>query len=93
MENGIMTFSIPTSRLMRKVRQLKIRFKYHQFSLPTMEFDDFDLEDSNVVMRKVKCKYCGRYFELSEEIQLNPDTGEYEYICPNCAKRFLKEDT
>jgi DNA-directed RNA polymerase subunit RPC12/RpoP len=57
-----------------------------------MEFEDFDIEEPPRMVR-VKCKYCGRYFELAEEVQLNPETGEYEYICPNCAKKFGKNQT
>lgn len=56
-----------------------------------MEFEDFDIEEPRG-MKRVKCKYCGRYFELAEEVQLNPETGEYEYICANCAKKFEKNE-
>lgn len=54
-----------------------------------MEFEDFDIGEP-VGMKRVKCKYCGRYFELAEEVKLNPETGKYEYVCPSCAKKFGK---
>ena len=40
--------------------------------------------------QRVKCKYCDHITELAEEIRLNPETGEYEYVCPNCARMFAR---
>lgn len=41
---------------------------------------------------KVECKYCGSFIELSKAIKLNVETGEYEYLCTNCALKFEKKD-
>ena len=41
---------------------------------------------------KVECKYCGAFIELSKAIKLNAETGEYEYICTNCALKFESKD-
>jgi DNA-directed RNA polymerase subunit RPC12/RpoP len=39
---------------------------------------------------KVECKYCGSFIDLSKAIKLNVETGEYEYLCTNCAIKFKK---
>ncbi|WP_455392491.1 hypothetical protein [[Eubacterium] cellulosolvens] len=41
---------------------------------------------------KVECKYCGSFIELSKAVKLNTETGEYEYLCSNCAIRFEDSD-
>lgn len=40
---------------------------------------------------KVECKYCGSYIDLNKAIKLNVETGEYEYLCTNCAIKFKKD--
>jgi DNA-directed RNA polymerase subunit RPC12/RpoP len=41
---------------------------------------------------RIECRYCGRVLEMSEEVKMNLETGEYEYVCPSCAKMFSKEE-
>ena len=52
------------------------------------EEEDFEGSPPPSPPLKIKCKYCGHILELREEIKYDPDTGEYFYICPNCAKRL-----
>jgi DNA-directed RNA polymerase subunit RPC12/RpoP len=44
----------------------------------------------------VECTYCGSLIELSKAVKLNIETGEYEYVCVNCAikwdKKYPKHD-
>lgn len=53
-----------------------------------MDNDMEGFEPTKPPLIKVKCKYCGRYFEVAKEVQLNPETGEYEYTCPHCSRKF-----
>jgi DNA-directed RNA polymerase subunit RPC12/RpoP len=39
---------------------------------------------------EVECKYCGSFIEMSKAVKINLDTGEYEYLCDNCALKFAK---
>jgi DNA-directed RNA polymerase subunit RPC12/RpoP len=41
-----------------------------------------------VEMEDVPCKFCGSLIELSKAVQLNPESGEYEYACVNCAIKW-----
>ena len=40
----------------------------------------------------VECTYCGSIIELSKALKINIETGEYEYICVNCALKWDKKD-
>ena len=55
--------------------------------------DEEDFEEYEESRRpvKIKCKYCGHYFEMKEEVRIDPKTGEYVYVCPNCAKKLEKD--
>lgn len=39
----------------------------------------------------VECTYCGSVLEMSKAVKVNIETGEYEYLCDNCALRFKKK--
>jgi len=39
---------------------------------------------------EVECNYCGSFIEVSKAVKINLDTGEYEYLCDNCALKFAK---
>ena len=55
-----------------------------------MEMDeDFEgFQPTRPPPARVKCIYCGRYFEVAEMVQYDPEKGEYVYTCPYCAKKF-----
>lgn len=39
----------------------------------------------------VECKYCGAYIEMSKAVKINTKTGEYEYLCDNCAIKWKEK--
>jgi len=41
----------------------------------------------------VECKYCGSLINFAKAVKLNIQTGEYEYICVNCAIKWDKDDS
>ena len=40
---------------------------------------------------EVECKYCGSIMDLNKAVKLNLKTGEYEYVCVNCAIKWDKD--
>lgn len=40
----------------------------------------------------VECKYCGSVVELSKAVRVDKKSGEYEYMCDNCALKFKKKE-
>ena len=41
----------------------------------------------------VECTYCGSVINLAKAIKLNTATGEYKYVCVNCAIKWDKSDS
>ena len=41
----------------------------------------------------MECKYCGSFIDLAKAVKLNTETGEYHYICVNCAIKWDKSDS
>ena len=39
---------------------------------------------------EVECHYCGSFIEVSKAVKLNLESGEYVYICDNCAIKWKK---
>lgn len=40
---------------------------------------------------EVECKYCGAVIDIMKAVKIDTGTGEYEYICENCAIQFKKK--
>jgi uncharacterized Zn-finger protein len=45
-----------------------------------------------VGIKDVDCKYCGSVIELSKDVKMDPETGEYQYACPHCSKKWSKKE-
>jgi len=54
------------------------------------EFDEFEGDEEPKRPVKIECKYCGHILDMKYEVWLNPNTGEYEYACLPCSKKFGK---